>query len=183
MSGSSLNKCQFIGNLGKDPEVRRTNDGRPVVNLSLGCSERWKDKSSGEDRERTEWVRIVIFNEGLAQVAEKYLKKGDYVYIEGQLQTRKWQDQSGNDRYSTEVVLQNFRGELRMLESKAGKETRYRDEERAMAGAAERAGIDQEKYGDHRGDGSSNGSTGSGTGAMSGGGHKPRHDMDDEIPF
>jgi single-strand DNA-binding protein len=180
MSGSSLNKCQFIGNLGKDPEVRRTNDGRPVVNLSLGCSERWKDKSSGEDRERTEWVRIVIFNEGLAQVAEKYLKKGDYVYIEGQLQTRKWQDQSGNDRYSTEVVLQNFRGELRMLESKAGKETRYRDEERAMAGAAERAGIDQQKYGDHRGGAAVNGSTGSGTGAMSGGG---RHDMDDEIPF
>jgi single-strand DNA-binding protein len=181
MSGSSLNKCQFIGNLGKDPEVRRTNDGRPVVNLSLGCSERWKDKSSGEDRERTEWVRIVIFNEGLAQVAEKYLKKGDYVYIEGALQTRKWQDQHGNDRYSTEVVLQNFRGELRMLESKAGKENRQRGEERAMAGAAERAGVG-EKYGDHRGDTPSNGSTGSSTSAMSGGGGG-RHDMDDEIPF
>jgi single-strand DNA-binding protein len=180
MSGSSLNKCQFIGNLGKDPEVRRTNDGRPVVNLSLGCSERWKDKSSGEDRERTEWVRIVIFNEGLAQVAEKYLKKGDYVYIEGALQTRKWQDQNGNDRYSTEVVLQNFRGELRMLESKAGKESRQRGEERAMAGAAERAGVG-EKYGDHRGDTSSNGASDFGSNA--GAGHKPRHDMDDEIPF
>jgi single-strand DNA-binding protein len=172
MSGAaSLNKCQFIGNLTKDPEVRRTNDGRPVVNLNLGCTERWRDKGTGEQKERTEWVRIVIFNEGLCGVAEQFLSKGDYVYVEGSLQTRKWVDQSGADRYSTEVVLQNFRGELKMLDSKADKEARKRGEERATAAAAERAGIDPEKnYADKGSD-------------FGNGGHKPRHDMDDEIPF
>lgn len=112
---ASLNKVQLIGNLGKDPEVRNTQDGRAIVNFSLATTESWRDKSTGERKEKTEWHTIVIFNEGLAKVAEKYLKKGSSVYVEGQLQTRKWVDKNGDDRYSTEVVLQNFRGELVML--------------------------------------------------------------------
>jgi len=115
MAGS-VNKVTLLGFLGADPEVRRTQDGRPIVNLRLATSESWRDKSTGERREKTEWHRVVIFNEGLAKVAEQYLRKGSHVYMEGQLQTRKWQDQSGADRYSTEVVLQNFRGELKMLD-------------------------------------------------------------------
>src|SRR4051812_12414481 len=103
MSGS-LNKCLLIGHLGADPEIRRTQDGRPVANLRLATSNRWKDKATGEQREYTEWHRVTIFNEALAKVAEQYLKKGSKVYVEGALQTRKWQDQSGTDRYSTEVV-------------------------------------------------------------------------------
>lgn len=110
-----LNKCQFIGNLGRDPETRNMSDGKPVVNLSLAVTEKWKDKNSGERKEKTEWIRIVIFNENLARVAQKYLKKGSTVYIEGQLQTRKWTDQSGTEKYTTEIVLQNYRGELTML--------------------------------------------------------------------
>jgi single-strand DNA-binding protein len=107
-----------VGNLGRDPEVRQTQDGNPIVNLSLATSENWRDKATGERRERTEWHRVVIFNERLADVAQKYLRKGSKVYIEGQLQTRKWTDQDGRDRYSTEVVLQRFRGELTMLDSR-----------------------------------------------------------------
>jgi len=114
MAGS-VNKVILVGNLGADPEVRQTQDGRPIVNLRLATSESWRDKGTGERKERTEWHRVVIFNENLARVAEQYLKKGSKVYIEGQLQTRKWQDQSGQDRYSTEVVLQQYRGELTML--------------------------------------------------------------------
>ena len=110
MAGS-VNKVILVGNLGADPEVRQTQDGRPIVNLRLATSENWRDKATGERREKTEWHRVVIFNENLARVAEQYLKKGSKVYIEGQLQTRKWQDQSGQDRYSTEVVLQQYRGE------------------------------------------------------------------------
>ncbi len=117
MAGS-VNKVILVGNLGADPEVRQTQDGRPIVNLRLATSENWRDKASGERREKTEWHRVVIFNENLARVAEQYLKKGSKVYIEGQLQTRKWQDQSGQDRYSTEVVLQQYRGELTMLDGK-----------------------------------------------------------------
>ncbi len=113
-----LNKCCFIGNLGRDPEARQMNNGDTVVNLSLAVSEKWKDKSSGERRERTEWVRVVIFNEHLAKVAQQYLKKGSKVYLEGQLQTRIWTDKDGNDRYSTEIVLQRYRGELVMLDGK-----------------------------------------------------------------
>ena len=118
MAGS-VNKVILIGNLGADPEVRRTQDGRPIVNLRVATTDSWRDKQTGERREKTEWHRVVIFSEGLAKVAEQYLKKGSKVYLEGALQTRKWQDQSGQDRYSTEVVLQGFNAALVMLD-KAG---------------------------------------------------------------
>lgn len=117
MSGS-LNKVMIIGNLGRDPEVRSFQNGGKVCSLRVACSETWKDRNSGERKERTEWVSVSIFSEGLVRVAEQYLRKGSKVYIEGQLQTRKWQDQSGNDRYSTEVVLQGINGTLTMLDSK-----------------------------------------------------------------
>jgi single-strand DNA-binding protein len=117
MAGS-VNKVILIGNLGKDPEVRRLNSGDPVVNLSVATSENWRDKQTGERKEKTEWHRVVIFNENIAKVAEQYLKKGAKVYIEGQLQTRKYQDQSGVEKYSTEIVLQKYRGELTMLDGK-----------------------------------------------------------------
>ncbi|MAG24673.1 single-stranded DNA-binding protein [Candidatus Pacearchaeota archaeon] len=117
MAGS-VNKVILVGNLGRDPEVRSMSNGGKVVNLSVATSESWKDKQSGERREKSEWHRVVIFNEHLAEVAEKYIRKGSKVYIEGQLQTRKWTDKSGTDKYSTEVVLQRFRGELQMLDSK-----------------------------------------------------------------
>lgn len=119
MAGS-LNRVMLIGNLGADPEVRSLTNGNKVVNLSIATSESWKDKNTGEKKERTEWHRVVIWNEGLAGVAEKYLSKGDKVYLEGELQTRKWQDQEGNDRYSTEVVLTGFGGSLVMLSTKGG---------------------------------------------------------------
>jgi single-strand DNA-binding protein len=118
MAGS-VNKVILIGNLGRDPEVRHTQDGKPIVNLSLATSESWRDKSSGERKEKTEWHRVVIFNEALAKVAEQYLKKGSTVYIEGQLQTRKYTDKDGVEKFSTEVVLQNYRGELTMLGGRA----------------------------------------------------------------
>ena len=117
MAGS-VNKVILVGNLGADPDVRSTKDGRPVVNLSLATSENWRDKNSGERREKTEWHRVVLFSEGLCRIAEQYLKKGSKIYVEGQLQTRKWQDDSGNDRYSTEVVLQNYGGTLTMLDAR-----------------------------------------------------------------
>src|SRR5499427_9448531 len=119
MAGS-VNKVILVGNLGKDPEVRRTQDGRPIVNLSIATSENWRDKNSGERKEKTEWHRVVIFSEGLAKVAEQYLKKGAKVYIEGQLQTRKYTDQSGVEKYSTEVVLQGFNSNLTMLDGRGG---------------------------------------------------------------
>ncbi len=118
MAGS-VNKVILIGNLGADPEIRNTQDGRPIANLRVATSESWRDKSTGERRERTEWHRVVIFNEGLCRIAEQYLKKGSKVYLEGQLQTRKWEDQSGQERYSTEVVLQGFNSSLTMLDSRA----------------------------------------------------------------
>jgi single-strand DNA-binding protein len=114
MAGS-VNKVILVGNLGRDPEVRHTQDGQKIVHLAVATSERWRDRSSGENRERTEWHRVVIFNERLGEIAEKYLSKGRQVYLEGQLQTRKWTDQSGQERYTTEVVLQRFRGELTLL--------------------------------------------------------------------
>jgi single-strand DNA-binding protein len=117
MAGS-VNKVILVGNLGKDPEVRRTQDGRPIVHLSVATSENWKDKNTGERRERTEWHRVVIFSEGLARVAEQYLKKGAKVYLEGQLQTRKWTDQSGQEKYTTEIVLQGFNSTLTMLDGR-----------------------------------------------------------------
>jgi single-strand DNA-binding protein len=119
MAGS-VNKVMLIGNLGADPEVRHTQDGRPIVTLRLATSESWRDKQSGERKERTEWHRVVIFNENLAKVAEQYLKKGSKIYVEGQLQTRKYTDQQGQERYSTEVVLQQYRGELTMLDGRSG---------------------------------------------------------------
>src|SRR6202162_6211404 len=115
MAGS-VNKVILVGNLGADPEIRRTQDGRPVANLRVATSDSWRDKATGERRERTEWHRVVIFNEGLCRIAEQYLKKGAKVYLEGQLQTRKWQDQQSQDRYSTEVVLQGFNSQLTMLD-------------------------------------------------------------------
>ena len=123
MAGS-VNKVILIGNLGKDPEVRRLNSGDQVVSFSLATSESWRDKTSGERKERTEWHNIVIFNENLGKIAEQYCKKGSKIYIEGQIQTRKWQDQSGADRYTTEIVLQRFRGDLTLLDSRGGGEAR-----------------------------------------------------------
>ncbi len=119
MAGS-VNKVILVGNLGKDPEVRRMTSGDAVVNLSIATSESWRDKASGERKEKTEWHRVVIFNKNLAEIAEKYLRKGAKVYVEGQLQTRKWTDKDGAEKYSTEVVLQNFRGELTMLDGRSG---------------------------------------------------------------
>jgi len=167
MAGS-VNKVILIGNLGRDPEIRSTQDGTRVANLSLATSENWRDKNTGERREKTEWHRVVIFNERLVEVAEKYLRKGSKIYIEGQLQTRKWQDQSGQDKYSTEVVLNRFRGELTMLDSR-------RDAEAQGAGDYGGAVSGGAPMGDAR-----SGPSGSGPGgpAPSGGG-----DLDDEIPF
>jgi single-strand DNA-binding protein len=127
MAGS-VNKVILVGNLGKDPEIRRTQDGRPIANLSVATSETWRDKATGERKEKTEWHRVVIFSEGLAKVAEQYLKKGAKVYIEGQLQTRKWTDQSGVEKYSTEVVLQGFNANLTMLDGRGGGGGGFADE-------------------------------------------------------
>ena len=169
MAGS-VNKVILIGNLGKDPEVRRTQDGRPIVNLSVATSESWRDKATGERKEKTEWHRVVIFNEGLCRVAEQYLKKGAKVYLEGQLQTRKWQDQSGQDKYSTEVVLQGFNSVLTMLDGRGGG---------GGGSLSDDSGSDF---------GSSGGSFGGGGGqqrrvAAGGGGGRGGNDMDDDIPF
>jgi single-strand DNA-binding protein len=163
MAGS-VNKVILIGNLGADPEIRRTQDGRPVANLRVATSESWRDKATGERKEKTEWHRVVIFNENLCRIAEQYLKKGAKVFIEGQLQTRKWQDQSGQDRYSTEVVLQGFRGELTLLDRAGG------------AGGGDLASDDS---------GGEFGSTGPTrkVAAAGAGGRGSRADMDDEIPF
>jgi single-strand DNA-binding protein len=128
MAGS-VNKVILVGNLGKDPEVRRLNSGEPVVNLRIATSESWKDKTTGERKEKTEWHQVVIFNENLARIAEQYLRKGSKVYVEGQLQTRKWQDQSGQERYTTEVVLQRFRGDLTLLDGRGSGASDQPDEE------------------------------------------------------
>ncbi len=169
MAGS-VNKVILVGNLGADPEIRRTQDGRPVANLRLATSESWKDKTTGERREKTEWHRVVIFNENLCRIAEQYLKKGSKVFIEGQLQTRKWQDQSGQDRYSTEVVLQGFRGELTLLD-------------RAGAGGAGGAGGGEFGAEEAGGEFGSSGPTRKVAAAAGAGTRGPRGDMDDEIPF
>ncbi|HEX7533006.1 MAG TPA: single-stranded DNA-binding protein [Methyloceanibacter sp.] len=162
MAGS-VNKVILVGNLGADPEVRQTQDGRPIVNLRVATSDSWRDKATGERREKTEWHRVVIFNEGLCRVAEQYLKKGSKVYLEGQLQTRKWQDQSGQDRYSTEVVLQGFNSTLTMLDGRQG------------------AGGGEERQ---SGGGSDFGRSGPmGGGKSGGGGASFDKELDDEIPF
>jgi single-strand DNA-binding protein len=164
MAGS-VNKVILVGNLGADPEIKRLNSGDPVVNLSVATSESWRDKSSGERRERTEWHRVVIFNENLAKVAESYLKKGAKVYIEGQLQTRKWTDQNGQDKYTTEIVLQRFRGDLQMLDSRGEGEGSYGGGQQRASGG----------YGNDR--------VGQGSGPSSSEGGDFVRDMDDEIPF
>jgi single-strand DNA-binding protein len=141
---AGVNKVILVGNLGRDPEVRRTNSGDPVVNFTLATSESWRDKASGERKERTEWHRIVIFNENIAKVAEQYLHKGSKVYIEGQLSTRKWTDKDGNEKYTTEIVLNRFRGELQMLDSRGdggGRASAGTDE---PARSFERAEMDDE---------------------------------------
>lgn len=171
MAGS-VNKVIIIGNLGRDPEVRTFQNGGKVCNLRIATSETWKDKSTGERRERTEWHTVAIFNENLVRIAEQYLRKGSKVYVEGQLQTRKWQDQSGQDRYSTEIVLQGFNGTLTMLDG------------RSDSGGGGGGG------GDYSGGGGGYGGGGYGApddrgGAPSGGGgaSNPSRDFDDEIPF
>ena len=167
MAGS-VNKVILICNLGRDPEVRFSQDGKKIVNLSIATSESWKDKSSGERREKTEWHRVVVFNNHLADVAEKYLRKGSKVYVEGSLQTRKWTDNAGIEKYSTEVVLQNFRGELTMLDG--------RNEGGGYSGGD--GGGSSSGGGDWGGD-----SGGSSSGGGASGGNAPGGDLDDEIPF
>jgi single-strand DNA-binding protein len=163
MAGS-VNKVILVGNLGKDPEIRRTQDGRPIANLSVATSETWRDKNTGERKEKTEWHRVVIFSEGLCRIAEQYLKKGSKVYLEGALQTRKWQDKDGNDKYSTEVVLQGFNSVLTMLDGRSG------------GGGSSDALSDDSDFG------SSSPAPRERRPAMAGGG-KRGGDMDDEIPF
>jgi len=162
MAGS-VNKVILVGNLGRDPEIRRTQDGRPIVQLSVATSDTWRDKTTGERRERTEWHRVVIFNEGLCRIAEQYLKKGSKVYLEGSLQTRKWQDQSGQDKYTTEVVLQGFNSQLALLDRPGGSATEFGSAVEESIGSFG-ASAPREK-----------------TPALAGAG--ARGDMDDEIPF
>jgi len=164
MAGS-VNKVILVGNLGRDPEVRSTQDGAKIVNLSIATSERWKDRNTGEPREKTEWHRVVIFNENLGRVAEQYLRKGSNVYIEGQLQTRKWTDQQGVEKYTTEVVLQRYRGELTLLGSRG---------EGGFSGG-ESAG--------NYGGGDAQGFGGSSASAASPPPMRDSNDLDDDIPF
>lgn len=171
MAGS-VNKVILIGNLGADPEIKRTQDGRPIANLRIATSETWRDKNTGERKEKTEWHRVVVFNEGLCKVIEQYVKKGSKVYIEGALQTRKWTDQSGVEKYSTEVVLQGFNSTLTMLDS-------------ARGGSAGAGGGSFGGYDDNGGDFGSSGPSGAPPrrqAAVSGGGGRGS-DMDDDIPF
>lgn len=173
MAGS-VNKVILVGNLGADPEVRRLSSGDPVVNLRIATSESWRDRQTGERRERTEWHSVVIFNDNLAKVAEQYLRKGSKVYIEGALQTRKWQDQNGNDRYTTEIVLQKFRGELHMLDSRG--EGGGQSQQRGSFDGGQRNQMSDYSSG--------GGFGGSDTGGHQGGqGGNFSRDLDDEIPF
>ena len=166
MAGS-VNKVIIVGNLGRDPEVRTFQNGGKVVNLNIATSETWRDKASGERKERTEWHRVAILNENLATIAEKYLKKGSKVYLEGQLETRKWQDQSGAERYSTEVVLRPYRGELTLLDGR----------NEGGSGGGMGGGYDAPAVSGGGYDG------GFGGGNSGGGSSAPSRDMDDEIPF
>ncbi len=191
MAGS-VNKVILIGNVGKDPEIRRTQDGRPIANLSIATSETWRDKNSGERKEKTEWHRVVIFNENLCKVVEQYVKKGAKLYIEGQLQTRKWTDQSGAEKYSTEVVLQGFGGTLTMLDGRAGGggmaeggQSGYGGGDDGYGGGGSGGGGD---FGGGGGGGSRGGRGGSsggsgGSGGGKGGGKPFDKTLDDEIPF
>lgn len=174
MAGS-VNKVILVGNLGRDPEVRTFQNGGKVCNLRIATSETWKDRNTGERRERTEWHTVAIFQEGLVRVCEQYLRKGSKVYLEGKLQTRKWQDQSGNDRYSTEVVLQGFDGTLIMLDGRSG----------GGGGGDYGGGQDGGYGGGGYGGGDQGGYGGGGNygGGQGGGGAAPSRDLDDEIPF
>jgi len=177
MAGS-VNKVILIGNLGRDPEIRHMQDGRPVCNMRVATTDSWRDKASGERRERTEWHTVVMFSEGLCRVAENYLKKGSKVYIEGQLQTRKWQDQSGQERYSTEVVIQGFGGQLTMLDGRASSGGGgMQDAAQSGFGAGGGGGSADFGGADMRGGGSSNG------GGASAGSTSFEKELDDEIPF
>ena len=183
MAGS-VNKVILVGNVGKDPEIRRTQDGRPIANLSIATSESWRDKATGEKKEKTEWHRVVIFSEPLCKVVEQYVKKGAKLYIEGALQTRKWTDQSGVEKYSTEVVLQGFNGSLTMLDGAGGG--------RGASSGMQESGGDYDSGGFGSGGGSSGGSSynepapkrvaksSGGAPASKGGFDKA---LDDEIPF
>ena len=179
MAGS-VNKVILVGNLGRDPEVRTFQNGGKVCNLRIATSENWKDRNTGERREKTEWHSVAIFSEPLARIAEQYLRKGSKVYIEGQLETRKWQDQSGQDRYSTEVVLRPYRGELTLLDSRG---------EGGGGGGGYGGGGQGGGYGGGGGgfpddrDGGGYGGGGGNFGGGGGGGGGGRNDMDDEIPF
>ncbi|WP_338446337.1 single-stranded DNA-binding protein [Pelagerythrobacter marensis] len=176
MAGS-LNKVMLIGNLGADPEVREFQNGGAVCNLRIATSEQWKDRNTGERQERTEWHSVAIFSEGLINVAKNYLRKGSKVYIEGQLQTRKWQDQNGQDRYSTEIVLRGFNGTLTMLDGAPG------GGQRGGGGSWDRGGSDGGPGGGSGGGwNQGGGGSGSGGGAASGGGAN-YDDLDDDIPF
>ncbi len=176
MAGS-INKVTLIGNLGADPEIKHTQDGRPIANLSVATTETWRDKSSGEKREKTEWHRVVIFSEGLCRVVEQYLKKGSKVYLEGSLQTRKWQDQSGQDKYTTEVVLQNFGGTLVMLDARQGGGMSD------GAGGGYGGGNDQFSSGGGQGAGGNQGNQGGPSGSSAPSGGSFEKELDDEIPF
>lgn len=171
MAGS-LNKVMLIGNLGADPEIRRTQDGRPIANIRLATTETWRDRNSGERKEKTEWHTVVIFSEGLCKVVEQYVKKGSKVFIEGQLQTRKWQDRDGNDRYSTEVVIQNFGGTLVMLDGRQG------------GGAGDSGGYNQDSGEDFgRSSPMQRPQGGGGSRSQADAPSFARDDMDDEVPF
>ena len=169
MAGS-VNKVIIVGNLGRDPEVRTFQNGGKVCNLRIATSENWKDRNTGERKERTEWHSVAIFSEPLARIAEQYLKKGSKVYIEGQLETRKWQDQSGQDRYTTEIVLRPYRGELTLLDSRDG------------GGGGYGGGSGGNDYGGDYG-GGYGGDYGGGSGGGGGPARAPARDIDDEIPF
>lgn len=173
MAGS-VNKVILIGNLGRDPEIRSMQNGQKVANLALATSESWRDRQSGERRERTEWHRVVIFNENLIEIAEKYLRKGSKIYIEGALQTRKWQDQSGQEKYTTEIVLQRYRGELTMLD---GRSDGGGSSGSGGSGGGYESGTDDYSGGAPGGPGA--GQPGGATGGPARGGS----DLDDEIPF
>lgn len=172
MAGS-VNKVILVGNLGKDPEARSMNNGGEVVSFSIATSENWNDKQSGERKEKTEWHNIVIFNENLGKIAKQYLRKGSSVYVEGQLQTRKWTDQNGNDKYTTEVVLQRFRGELTLLGSRDG----------GGSGGGQGSGQSSGGSGNWGGDNNNNFGGGSGGGKSSGGASAFDSDLDDDVPF
>jgi len=178
MAGS-VNKVILVGNLGRDPEVRRLGSGEPVVNLRIATSETWRDKQSGERKERTEWHSVVIFNENLAKVAEQYLKKGSKIYIEGQLQTRKWQDQQGVEKYTTEIVLQRFRGELTILDSRG----QGGDEAGSGGGYGDEGSSGGSSFGRSSPVGGGSRQPAMASGGGSSGGSRSSSHLDDDIPF